>query len=139
MRILIVEDSFITRQVMVKMLSPLGQCDVAVNGREAVVAFTMALEAQDRYNLVCLDIMMPEMNGREALKKIREIEAQRGILGLDGVKVIMTTAEKSSDVIMGSFREGCEAYLVKPITQEKLYREMEKLGLRSGEPADSIA
>ncbi len=87
------------------------------------------MEDNEPYDLICLDIMMPNMDGREALKAIRQIEHEHGINGLDGVKVIMTTALGDSKSVIGSFREGCEAYIVKPVEKTKLLEEMEKLGL----------
>jgi len=130
MKCLIVEDDFVGRKLMQKYLSDYGECDVAVDGKEAVEAFRLAIEGKSPYDLVCLDIMMPNMNGHEALSAIREIESWQGISGLDGVKVIMTTALGDSENVMGSFREGCEAYIVKPVRKEALLREIEKLGLK---------
>jgi len=71
---------------------------------------------------------MPNMDGREALKLIRQIENEHGIGGHDGVKVIMTTALGDSKNVMESFREGCEAYIVKPVEKDKLFEEIGKLG-----------
>jgi len=129
MKYLIVEDDFAARRLLQRYLSGYGDCDVAVDGHEAIEAFRQALDENKPYDLICLDIMMPNMDGRDALKAIRQIEREHGILGLDGVKVIMTTALGDSKNIMGSFREGCEAYIVKPIRKEKLLEEMENLGL----------
>lgn len=129
MKCLIVEDNFAARRLLKRYLSDYGDCDVAVDGNEAVEAFRQALNERDPYDLICLDIMMPNMDGREALKVIRQIEDEHGINGLDGVKVIMTTALGDSQNVMGSFREGCEAYIVKPVEKDKLVEEMENLGL----------
>ncbi|MEA3226399.1 MAG: response regulator [Planctomycetota bacterium] len=129
MKCLIVEDEFTARKLLQVYLSDYGDCFVAVNGREAVQAFREALEEGQPYDLICLDIMMPEMDGHEALKLIRQIESERGIAGLDGVKVIMTTALDDSKNVMGAFRGGCEAYVVKPVAKENLIAEIEKLGL----------
>lgn len=129
MKCLIVEDEFAARKLLQMYLSDYGDCFVAVNGREAVEAFREALEEEQPYDLICLDIMMPEMDGRQALKAIRQIESEHGIAGLDGVKVIMTTALDDSKDVMGAFRDGCEAYMVKPVGRENLLKEMEKLGL----------
>ncbi len=131
MKILIVEDAFLSRQVLCKFLSGYGDCDIAVNGKEAVEAFKMAIE-NEKYDLVCLDVMMPEMDGHEALTEIRAIEAQKGVTGLRGVKIIMTTALGDSKNILKAFKEQCESYLVKPITKDKLHLELKKLGLVSG-------
>lgn len=129
MKILIVEDDFAARKLLQKYLSSYGDCDIAVNGIEAVDAFKDALDKDWPYELICLDIMMPNMDGHEALKAIRQIESDHGINGFDGVKVIMTTALDDPKNVMDSFREGCEAYIVKPVEKYKLLEEMENLGL----------
>jgi len=129
MECLIVEDDFTARKLLQEYLYDLGNCDVAINGREAVDSFKAALEAHRPYDLICLDIMMPEMNGMGALKAIRRVEKEYGIEGLNGVKVIVTTALSDSAQIKDAFKTGCEAYLVKPISKGSLLKEMEKLGL----------
>lgn len=131
MKSLVVEDDFAARKLMQRWLSQVSDCDIAVNGIEAVDAFNEALTNGDPYDLICLDIMMPQMDGHQALEAIRQIESEQGIVGLDGVKVIMTTALGDSKHVMGAFREGCEAYIVKPIEKQNLLTEMEKLGLTS--------
>ncbi len=131
MKSLVVEDDFAARRLMQRWLSDCCDCDIAVNGLEAVDAFNEALKEGAPYDLICLDIMMPQMDGHQALEAIRQIENEHGIGGLDGVKVIMTTALGESKHVMGAFKEGCEAYLVKPVEKNKLYEEMEKLGLSS--------
>ena len=79
MRILIAEDDFASRKVILKFLSVYGECDVTVDGMEAVDAFMMALEEDNPYDLICLDVMMPVMDGYQALKSIREIEKEHGL------------------------------------------------------------
>jgi two-component system chemotaxis response regulator CheY len=116
-------------------LKDYGETDIAVNGREAIEAFSLALQNNEPYDLVCLDIMMPEMDGMEALEKIREIEEQNNIFGLSGVKVIMTTAKEQSKDIFGAFNAGCEAYIIKPVKKEALEKEMRKLDLIKETPA----
>lgn len=128
MKCLIVEDDFAARRLLQRYLSGYGDCDVAVDGNEAVEAFSQATDEKEPYDLICLDIMMPNMDGHEALKVIRQIESDHGINGLDGVKVIMTTALGDSKNVMESFREGCEAYIVKPVEKDKLLEEMANLG-----------
>jgi two-component system chemotaxis response regulator CheY len=128
MRCLIVEDDFAARRLMTRHLADYGECDVAVDGNEAIEAFRESLDQNEYYDLICLDIMMPGMDGRQALRAIRRIEGEHNIDGLDGVKVIMTTALGDSENIMGSFREGCEAYIVKPVRRNKLVKELKKLG-----------
>ena len=73
------------------------------------------------YDLICLDIMMPGMNGQEALKLIREEESKAKI---KGSKVLMTTALDDSKNVMSAFKEQCDGYLVKPITTDKLKEKL---------------
>lgn len=129
MRVLVVEDDFTSRRLLSLYLAPYGECDVAVDGHEALEAFRMALEEKQPYDVICLDIMMPNMDGHEALKRIRALEEEHGVLLGEGVKIIMTTALGDSKNIFKAFNEQCEAYLVKPIEQEKLAEELKKLGL----------
>ncbi len=129
MKTLIVEDEFASRRLLQVLLSPYGECVSATNGQEAVEAIQQSILENDPYDLVCMDVMMPEMNGIEAVEKIRVIEQENNISGLDGVKIIMTTAKNLSKDIIEAFRAGCEAYVVKPIQKESLISEIDKLGL----------
>jgi len=130
MRILIAEDDFVSRAVLQEILSPYGICHSAVDGREAVAAFGEALDREEAYDLVCLDIMMPVMDGQTALREIRKLEAERGIGGSELAKVIMTTALDDPKNIMQAFLKGhCEGYLIKPISRDALERELSRLEL----------
>ena len=129
MKSLIVEDDFTARKLMQVYLSDLGESFIAVNGKEAVDVAREAIEKKEPFDLICMDIMMPEMDGNEAVKIIRQIEKDNGIEGLSGVKIIMTTARGQSEDIFGAFNTGCESYLIKPVRKPALMQEIEKLGL----------
>ena len=129
MKILLAEDDFASRKFMDKQLSRYGECDVMVDGEEAVDAFMMALEDGHPYDLACLDVMMPVMDGYQVLKAIRDIEAQKGIPDSKRVKVIMTTALNDERNVKMAFELGCEAYAGKPIDTEKFEKVLKKLGL----------
>lgn len=128
-KILIADDNFINRKVLMKLLEKYAHFDVVVNGKEALEAVKLSYMEETPYDLILLDIIMPEMNGQETLLAIREFEQEHNILTLDGVKVIMVTALSDSKNIMKAFRGGCESYIVKPVTKEALFSEMRKLGL----------
>ena len=63
LKILIVEDDFMVRQILRDILEPYGVVDIAVNGEEAVQAFRVAWRQNHPYDLICMDIMMPVMDG----------------------------------------------------------------------------
>jgi two-component system chemotaxis response regulator CheY len=129
MRILIAEDDFASRRVILKFLSVYGECDVTVDGMEAIDAFMMALDEGEPYDLICLDIMMPIMDGYQALKNIRDIEKERNIPEDKRVKVIMTTALNEEKNVKKAFELGCTVYCAKPIDMDKLKGTLEKLEL----------
>ena len=129
MRTLIVEDEFTSRMVLKKIFSAYGECDIAVDGNEAVEAFIMALDDKYPYDLICMDIMMPNKDGREALQDIRNIESERCITGAREVKVIMTTALDDPKNIIGSLKEGATVYVTKPIIKDAIIEEVRNLGL----------
>lgn len=129
MRILIAEDDFASRKFMLRFLSKYGECDITVDGIEAVDAFLMALDNDEGYDLVCLDIMMPALDGYQALKAIRDIEEERKIPEEKRTKVIMTTALSEGRNVTKAFELGCVAYAGKPIDQEKFENVLRKLEL----------
>ena len=129
MKILIAEDEYTSQKVIEGFLTNLGQCEIVANGEEAVTAFKKALDVKKPYDLICMDIMMPKVNGQEALKQIRVIEKDIGIRTRNGVKVVMTTAmEDQKNVIEAFYKGGATSYVVKPIQKDKLLGEIKKMG-----------
>lgn len=129
MRILIAEDDYVSRKFLYKFLSTFGECDVTVDGMEAIEVFLSALEGGNYYDLICLDIMMPEVDGIKALKTIRLLEEERNLPKEKRCKIIMTTALNDPEGIFKTYELGSEAYAVKPIDTVKLVEVMTKLGL----------
>lgn len=131
MKSLIVEDDFISRRIMKELLSSVHfDSDIAVNGEEAVTSFKLAHEGKHPYDLICMDIMMPGVSGTEAVKRIREIERELGVPPELEVKVIMTTALDDPKTVIDSFyKSGATSYLVKPISKQKLLKELRAFGM----------
>jgi len=129
MKTLIVEDDFTSRLVLQEILKQYGPTHVALNGKEAVTAVHTAIDSGEPYDLICLDIMMPEMDGQAALNEIRRVEEAGGIASIDGAKVIMTTALDDSKNILASFKGQCDVYLTKPVDKAKLLGYIKKFGL----------
>ncbi|MGI6084219.1 MAG: response regulator [Acetivibrionales bacterium] len=130
MRILIAEDDLVSRKFLFKFMSQYGECDLVVDGLEALDAFLMAMKDNNPYDLICLDIMMPKVDGVKALKAIRDLETQKGVLPKKRVKVIMTTALAETQLVHNAFEIGCEAYAAKPLDIEKLADVLKKLGFK---------
>ncbi len=132
MNILIIEDDVTSGKVLSRILQQYGTVSIATDGRQGIYFFKDALRNKIPYDLVFLDIMMPEIDGQEVLMEIRKSEEMLGIYGLDSVKIIMTTALDDNKNIIQAFRSQCEGYLVKPILKDKVHAEIKRLFDESG-------
>jgi len=126
---LIVEDEITSRVLLRELLKRFGPPHMAMNGKEAVDAVSAALQAKEPYDLICLDIMMPEMDGQAALKRIRQLEDEAGIEAQERAKVIMTSALSDKGNVLEAIRSQCDYFLVKPIDGRALLEELRRLGL----------
>ena len=122
MRILLAEDDFVTRKFMMNFLSSYGECDAAVDGMEAVDAYLMALEDGEPYDLACLDIMMPVMDGYAATRAIRALDDP----AIANVPIIAMTANAFDEDMHAAMKSGMNGYLSKPLDVDKLYAMMRK-------------
>jgi two-component system, chemotaxis family, chemotaxis protein CheY len=129
LRMLVVEDDAASRILLKTFLSRFGDCDVAVNGREAVEAFRSTAARRLKYDLICIDIMMPEMDGREAVRQMRAMEEAEGTLPACGARIVMLTAVDDMKEVIESFQDFSDAYLIKPINLASLVRHMKSAHL----------
>ena len=125
MKILIAEDDFATRKLLFNLLKDFGECDLTVDGLEAVEAFMLARKEKEPYDLVCLDIMMPKVDGTSALRAIRDIEKDQKVE--KPTKVIIISALDEQQIVEDSFSKGSVSYAVKPLNTEKFLQVVKKL------------
>lgn len=128
MKILLAEDDFASRKFMSKILEKYGETDITVNGLEAVDAFLMAMDDDEKYDMIVLDVMMPMLDGYQVLSTIRKFESDRNISPNDRVKVIMTTALNEEINVKKAMEIGCDAYVGKPVNVEKFSVLLNKMG-----------
>ena len=129
LKVLVAEDEFASRMMLQGLLSKYGDCHVAVNGREAVAAFHAARQSGQDYDLICMDICMPELNGTAAVQQIRDAEEAANIMSTSGVKIFMTTEIRDIKAVTASFKALCDAYLFKPVDGERLEDHLRSFGL----------
>ena len=128
MRILVVDDVEVNRALMATMLGEVGEVDLAENGSLGVLAAEEALVREDAYDLICLDINMPVMDGLEALHSIRTAETRYG--ARQRAVIFMVTASTSPEHMLRSLENGgCDDFIIKPVLKKTLVSMMKKHGL----------
>ncbi|MGA9119842.1 MAG: response regulator [Bacteroidota bacterium] len=131
MKILIVEDDYVSRTILRRLLLPYGETHIAVDGEEGITAFASAQNTGQPFDLVCLDIMLPRKDGQSVLREIRALESARPTDTLKPARIIMTTALSDRSNVVEAIKH-CDGYLVKPYKKEKLIECLIGLGLATG-------
>ena len=114
MHILVVDDIEVNRIILIKLLSTLGaECDNATNGKEAFEKF---MDAPQGYDLILMDVQMPEMDGYEATRAIRASSHPFA----KAVPIIAMTANAFVDDVRDAIDSGMDAHIAKPVQIDKL-------------------
>ena len=126
LKFLVVDDIALGRSVLVAMLSRYGRVDAAENGVSALQSYQDAAASGAMYDLLLLDIMMPEMDGITLLKEVRAFEREKG---LPATAAVITTATDAREKVHGAMQAGAVGYLIKPLSFEKVSAVLERLEL----------
>jgi two-component system chemotaxis response regulator CheY len=144
MRCLVVDDDETCRKFLIRVMERIGDCDIALTGKEAIEKVVGSFGKGDLYDVIFLDIMMPIMDGKQALSAIRTLERRAGLQDGWGAKIVMTTAMGDYDTVRHAFHNQCDGYLVKPLSisrMEALLRNLKVLSpnvsLRRSEDGES--
>ena len=121
-KFLIVDDEPFNCKLLKEILSEVAYCDAVYNGTEALKIFQASYDSEVPYDMVLLDITMPDIDGLEVLEGMRKFEEERGINLGKGIPVIMVTAVEKT--FMEAFKKGAEDYILKPIEREKVLKKV---------------
>ena len=131
MRILVVDDEVVSRKKMMKSVSELGACEGVQNGNAALSAVQTALEEWKLYDLITLDISMPDISGTEVLSRIRELEAERGLDDEERATILMVTSHSDIETVKACVGK-CDGYIIKPFNRDVIMDKLKKTGVLSG-------
>lgn len=129
-KILIVDDEPVNCKLLKEILYGKACTDAVYSGKEAVEIFEMAFKTKNNYDLILLDISMPEMDGLEVLERIRSFEERKGIKLGKGIPIIIVTAVQ--ETFMDAFKKGAEDYILKPVEQEVLFQKIDEQLAKKG-------
>jgi two-component system, chemotaxis family, chemotaxis protein CheY len=137
MKCLIVDDDILSRMALASMLQEVAECDEAAEGREALARISAGQAAGEPYDLVILDIGLPQMSGHDIAKRIREIEGKQQ--NCRKVPIITVSGRSSVADAIESFCNGqSAAFLPKPVCREGLFAVLAKIGLISSTAAEAV-
>ena len=130
LKCLIVDDDELGRELVAHYLKDIAVCDRATDGNQAVHMFRESMTGNAPYNLIILDIVMPEKNGHDAAMEIRQLEKNQGDAIEEGVPIIvLSSLHTPADIIQSYMSARSAAHLIKPVTLEKLLKTLRKLEL----------
>ncbi len=129
MKFLIVDDDAVSRQILIKILSEYAECESAKNGVEALSIYKKGFDDWAPFDLITLDISMPEMDGKKVLQTIRAIENEKRVPKDKRVKILISSAQKERETILECVQMGCDDYISKPFDREIILKKIHKLGL----------
>jgi two-component system chemotaxis response regulator CheY len=136
LRALIVDDDPVNTRFLSEILSPYARCDIAENGRRGLTAFDRALAAGTPYDIIFLDVMMPGMDGHQALEGMRHLENRQGVPPSQAAKVIMVSALDDSRTLYRAFFQGhALSFLAKPFSGNTVLEELRKFDLIEAPPS----
>ncbi|OGH02791.1 MAG: hypothetical protein A2557_02960 [Candidatus Lambdaproteobacteria bacterium RIFOXYD2_FULL_56_26] len=127
MRILVIDDEKHSADLLAKILSPWSTVEIALSGKEGLTLFTQGLDHQTPFDLVFLDIVMPDLNGHQVLEGIRRIEAQRN--HREETPVVIATVKEDGHTILQSFAAGAQHFFTKPYDRQAIFELLKEQGL----------
>ncbi|MSN27065.1 MAG: response regulator [Geobacter sp.] len=126
MKALIVDDVEMNRELLAIFLEGRAKIEFAESGEDALQLVEDAISSGSYFDLICMDILMPGMDGHETLKKIREIE---DVHGLRATAFMVTGSSSPDDMFDALISGGCDDYLTKPLMQKNFDDLLVKHGL----------
>lgn len=125
LKTLVVDDEPDNCALLEGILEEISACTSVYTGKAGYEKFVDAFASNQRYDVVLLDVAMPDMDGIALLEKIRNYEEKQGILLGHGTPVIMVTAH--SRTFMKSFKGGCDDFVTKPVDGDKLIEKIQTM------------
>jgi two-component system chemotaxis response regulator CheY len=131
MRILVVDDELVSRKKMEIIMSTFGECVAVDTGESALKAFGDAIVNGAPFDLITLDVSMPEMDGTEVLYEIRKIEKKSNLPRKRWSKIIMVTAQSDKETVTLCIQVGCDNYISKPFDRAIIAKKLAELGMNT--------
>ncbi len=132
MKILIIDDDASSRQMFRAYFEQFGQCDTSSQGYDGITAYKNAINQGQAYDLVVIDIILPDLSGDKIMEIIRTEEDLHKISDLSRSKIVLTTSldDEINRQIAEKLTKGLETYYVKSFAVEGLSEKLAELGIQ---------
>jgi HD-like signal output (HDOD) protein/CheY-like chemotaxis protein len=129
MRILIADDEAVSREKLRLIMTHFGEVEAFESGADAFLAYEAAHEEKKPYNLIMLDINMPEKNGIQVLLEIRASETILNLSNKEKAIVLMVTSKTDKGHIVSCVQAGCDSFIAKPFDLPVVSEKLAKFGI----------
>ena len=130
MKILIADDELVSRTKLKLIMENFGECETVDNGRDAVAMFHKAHQRGKPFDLIMLDINLPEMDGTQVLSEMIAVQTKLEVSNAHKAKILMVTSFTDKDHVVGCIQSGCDEYIAKPFDINTIGKKLSKLGIR---------
>ncbi len=132
MKSMVVDDVALNCRMLKALLEPYGDCHMANDARTTVQLFQKAWKTSAPYNLICLDIQMPDIDGLKLLQVLRQMEEKMVIEEDRRARIMMVTGSDVQETHRKARALGCDAVIVKPIHRDDLMKLVKEWKLVEG-------
>ena len=129
LKILVAEDDEANRKFLSKLLAKFGEVTVVADGFQAVKSYMQAMDDKEPYQLVCLDVMMPRIDGYKALDAIRDLENKNALTAGERAKIIMISALDEGGFDEELAGNQYDSYMSKPIDILEFEMNLKRMNL----------
>lgn len=127
MKILVADDSVSVRQRVCTLLHGYGPCEEAADGREALERYRKALQQGSPYDVVIMDIVMPEMDGIAAARAVRELQRTAAAPAPETTIIMLSSKNDPEHMLTAHFETGATQYITKPFEDSTLIEAIENI------------
>ena len=130
MKVLVIEDDSSTQLLVKKIFGDNVELTVCGESVEGIDLFVDKMIAFDPFDVVLIDINLPDLNGVHTLHLLRRFELVKGIMDKRKAKIIMMTGTADEQNVKSSLANGCDQFLIKPVSKEKVEAKFKAVGIR---------
>lgn len=127
MKALVVDDQEMNREILQVLLAEFAEVTTAASGRDAIAAAAAAIAEEQPFDLICMDIGMPSMNGHETMQQIRGLEMEKQ--ARRAIAFMVTASSDPEDMVSALIQGECDDYLPKPVMRRTFVELLQKHNL----------